>query len=730
MDANAAVDKGVSLTFSQLASELGDATASDVVSGKTFTSSSGLKVTGTHECDQGLDTSDATAASGDILANKTAYVNGSKVTGTMANNGAVAKTLDTTIASYTVPAGYHNGSGKVQISTETKTAMPTTSSQSITPSGGKVLSAVTVEAIPSQYVDTSDATATAANIQTGKTAYVNGEKITGTHVESTSLDTSDATATAADIAKNKTAYVNGEKVTGTITTYTGAVTFKDSTVDIGSGIYLKQTITKDTLLRTGAEPSFFCDKSNFGDASAADVAAGKTFTSTAGLKVTGTRVDLDTSDATATETDVLSGKTAYVNGTKVTGSMASKDAATYTPGTSDQTIASGQYLSGAQTIKGDSNLVAGNIVKGVSIFGVDGAADTSGIDTSDATASASDIASGKTAYVNGEKVTGTLPDSLACDIPFSGINTSDPDNARIMAKPTERRIINPSPGLIVVPVPYSKFGDATAADVAEGKTFTSSAGLKVTGTHECAAGGYYTPSVDDDGNLTWTASNPDMPEVDGANIAGKPGKSAYQYAQDGGYIGTEAEFAAKLAEEMPDKLPNPNALTFTGAVTGSYDGSAPVTVEIPSGGGGSSVSANIEKVYSWTADGTVQSNLDSLAIEANKLYFCELLAPSDGSMSAGSVATPEVCVRIGTSGNTFTGCIVGFIKGQYKYINLLSKYTFFVDSGNIHVILDRVQNSQNVPAICKYTEDKVYIYSATSGTAIIAGTTVNIYKMG
>lgn len=75
--------------------------------------------------------------------------------------------------------------------------------------------------------------------------------------------------------------------------------------------------------------------------------------------------------------------------------------------------------------------------------------------------------------------------------------------------------------------------------------------------------------------------------ADGAQgPAGTDGKSAYQYAKEGGYTGTEAEFAAKLAEEMPDKLPNPNALTFTGAVTGSYDGSAPLTVNIPEGGGG------------------------------------------------------------------------------------------------------------------------------------------------
>lgn len=66
-------------------------------------------------------------------------------------------------------------------------------------------------------------------------------------------------------------------------------------------------------------------------------------------------------------------------------------------------------------------------------------------------------------------------------------------------------------------------------------------------------------------------------------VAELNGKSAYQYAQDGGYTGTEEEFAAKLAEEMPDKLPNPNALTFTGAVEATYDGSNPMTVKIPHG---------------------------------------------------------------------------------------------------------------------------------------------------
>ena len=81
------------------------------------------------------------------------------------------------------------------------------------------------------------------------------------------------------------------------------------------------------------------------------------------------------------------------------------------------------------------------------------------------------------------------------------------------------------------------------------------------------------------------ATGPQGPKGD-TGATGADGKSAYQYAQEGGYTGTETEFAAKIAEELPNKLPNPNALTFTGAVTGSYDGSEPVSVEIPSGGGG------------------------------------------------------------------------------------------------------------------------------------------------
>lgn len=127
-----------------------------------------------------ISTTDATAAAANILTGKTAYVNGSKITGTMANNGAQSATLTTSTTSKTIPAGYTSG-GTVSISTETKSVTPTKSAQTVTPTSGKVLSSVSVAAIPASYITTSDANATAVDIVTSKTAYVNGSKITGTN---------------------------------------------------------------------------------------------------------------------------------------------------------------------------------------------------------------------------------------------------------------------------------------------------------------------------------------------------------------------------------------------------------------------------------------------------------------------------------------------------------------------------------------------------------------------
>lgn len=104
---------------------------------------------------------------------------------------------------------------------------------------------------------------------------------------------------------------------------------------------------------------------------------------------------------------MLAGVSGYSKGELVTGTIPSKGATTYTPGTTNQTITSGQYLSGTQTIAGDANLKAENIKSGVNLFGVNGTY------TSDANAVAGQILSGYTAYVNGNKITGNMPNYMA-----------------------------------------------------------------------------------------------------------------------------------------------------------------------------------------------------------------------------------------------------------------------------------------------------------------------------
>lgn len=135
------------------------------------------------------DVTAVTAAEADLLAGKV-FVDstGTVRTGTMPNIGTVSKTLDASAPSYTIPQGCHSGSGTVSIVPETKTVTPTKAQQTVQPTTGKVLTAVTVGAIPADYITTTDANAAAADLLAGKTAYAGGSKITGTMPDNGPMD--------------------------------------------------------------------------------------------------------------------------------------------------------------------------------------------------------------------------------------------------------------------------------------------------------------------------------------------------------------------------------------------------------------------------------------------------------------------------------------------------------------------------------------------------------------
>ena len=314
------------------------------------------------------------------------------------------------------------------ISNQNKTVTPSTSQQTVTyDSGYTGLGTVTIEAVPVATFD--DATlnysgrsgsfriqwplTTPGYVDTGLQTFINPDEITGdfsvissdmliTPTESQQAIASYGTFVNANITvdaipsnyigsgittrTSNDLTVNGATVTAPAGYYAAAasksvaaMTLPTSTSTTSSGSSAMSAIGRSTSTRYINIPVGYNSTAKYYTISAV---ANGSVTAPSSISGTSASISAGTNTLTFTKTisvtpnvttaGYISSGTAGNSSVSLTASVTTKGAATITPGTSNQTIASGTYLTGTQTISGDANLVGSNILSGVSIFGVAG----------------------------------------------------------------------------------------------------------------------------------------------------------------------------------------------------------------------------------------------------------------------------------------------------------------------------------------------------------------------
>lgn len=188
------------------------------------------------------------------------------------------------------------------------------------------------------------------------------------------VDTASGTAKAHELLAGSTAWVDGEEVTGTLATRTLSAT----TTAVSAGYYAATDLaTVDA------------------DLASANVRSGATL-----FGIAGDPDVVDSSSGTATSGEVLAGRKAWVDGAEVTGTLATRTLSATT------TAVSAGYYAATDLATVDADLAGANVRSGVTLFGISGDADV--VDTSSGDATAADVALGKSAWVDGALISGTL----------------------------------------------------------------------------------------------------------------------------------------------------------------------------------------------------------------------------------------------------------------------------------------------------------------------------------
>ena len=412
---------------------------------------------------------DVTPSSGKLLSKVTVNV----------PTGTARDSSDLTVSGATVnvPAGLYSSAASKSVASGTA-GTPTASKGAVSNNSVTVTPSVTNT---TGYI--TGGTKTGAGVKVSASELVSGNKaITPSETAQSGIDvTNFKTASVGAISSTYVGSGITRKAAATITPTeseqvisAGQYLEGDQTISaipsnyIGSGIATKgsTTITPSTSIQTAVSSGTYVTGDIKVSAMPTGALSTPTINTSTGVVTSGV--------ATAGYLDSSAAKTLQ---------LTTKSAATITPSTANKTIAAGQYLIGIQTIQGDSNLIPENIASGVSIFGVTGTHEgNTGIDTSDATAIADNIENGKTAYAKGKKVTGNLPvaDTLTMDKSAAKVAWNNGD-LKITGTNASKCILH-SFATINIPVSGDKFGNATADNVIAGNTFTSTAGLKVTGT--------------------------------------------------------------------------------------------------------------------------------------------------------------------------------------------------------------------------------------------------------